>query len=151
MANRQLTEIVYNRLILAYREKPGEHKHAALKSGLNWRTARRGWEIGWAPRIPWAPCIKTIIETEQTEARAKILIEKAQQTVEEAQRVTTVVPALQPKAREDALDSRVQETRVVRLAREFRFGRHGPIVGGERLGGSGGRILKNTQGMKNTC
>lgn len=118
MANRQITQAVYNKLVEAYREQPEVHKHAAQASGLNWRTARRGWERGWTPRIPWAPAIKEVIGAEQKDARARLIAEKQQQVKAEVEASTTTPVALQSAAREDATNTLVQEAKLVRAARE---------------------------------
>lgn len=118
MANRQITHAIYNALVVAYREQPEGHKLAAERAGVNWRTARRGWERGWAPRLPWAPAIKDVVANEQKEARARLVIKQAQQAQAEVQAAVTTPAAIQAKAREDALDSRVQEAKLVRASRE---------------------------------
>jgi hypothetical protein len=118
MANRQITHAIYNALVVAFRERPENHKHAAAMAGVNWRTARRGWEYGWAPRLAWAPAIKLIIKNEQHEARAKLIVEQAQKETAEAKVATTTPTAVADKAREDAISARVNEARMVRAARE---------------------------------
>ena len=117
MANRQLTHAIYNALVAAYREKPEDHRHAAQAAKVNWRTARRGWEHGWTPRLAWAPPIKDVILNEQKATRARLADEREQQTRAEVKAAITTPPVIQAKAREDALDTRLQEARVVRAAR----------------------------------
>lgn len=118
MANRQITQDVYNRLVAAYREQPEVHKFASEAAGVNWRTARRGWELGWAPRLPWAPAIKDVILNEQKEARARLIIEGSRKATEDAQAATKTPESIQLKAREDAVDTLMQEAKLIRAARE---------------------------------
>lgn len=117
MANRQLTHEIYNALVAAYREKPEDHRNAAESAGVNWRTARRGWEQGWTPRLEWAPPIRDVIRGEQAAVRARLADEKAQHVKGEVKAAVTTPAALQPKAREDAIDARLLEARLVRNAR----------------------------------
>lgn len=117
MANRQLTHEIYNALVAAYREKPEDHRNAAEAAKVNWRTARRGWEHGWTPRLEWAPAIKDVVRGEQAAVRARLADEKAQQVKGEVKAAVTTPAAIQPKAREDAIDARLQEARLVRTTR----------------------------------
>jgi len=122
MGLKGITEELYGRLVEAYRDIPGEAQggvqRAAKAAGCDNRTARKGWEEGFARG--WSGArrpIREVIWAEQEVARARL----AQQQ-DEAQRKALEAEAMAKAetrrgAITDATDSRVEEGRVVRLLR----------------------------------
>lgn len=117
---RPITREFYEALLQAFREQPGNIRAAAAKAGCDARLAKKAWELGiaWAIEATGArKPIKDTIAEEQTIARARLEEQEAakrQLTIEqEAQRLAD----LKQKASADATDSRVQEGKVVRMAR----------------------------------
>jgi hypothetical protein len=117
MARRDVTPELYNVLLAAFRERPGNFAYAAAASvgalgpdrGCERRMAKTGWEQGWAKRHPWARCIRVVLEEEQTAARAKQLAEEtAARRLADVERV---------RAREQAIGVTQQEATAVKLAR----------------------------------
>lgn len=60
---------LYERLLAAYRENPGNHTAAGRVAGCDRRTARAIWEKGWR-KVDSAPPISSLIGDEQEIARA---------------------------------------------------------------------------------
>jgi len=114
MARRPIQREFYDNLLKAFRDAPGNGAHAARKAGCDQRTAKRAWEKGWSPGIPWARPIKHLIEEEREEARA------AQRRLEE--RKDAEAAEERGKAREDAVQSLVQEGQMIRLGRSNALG-----------------------------
>lgn len=120
-ANRQITSVQYQALLTAFRDYPGNIARASRASGVDRRTAKRGWEQGWAVdgrRVP----IREIVAEEQAHARARVkeLEDQVGRQTAEAEahrRITTVSKAL-----EDVTASRVQEAQMIRLARGATIG-----------------------------
>lgn len=108
----------HERLLEAYRDRPGAFGPAARKAGVNERTAKRYWLTGHpdAPDIRAKP-ISAIIAEEQELARSRMF--DLQQKVDalaaelEAKRRQEV----SSKAQQDATDTRVQEAQIIRMAR----------------------------------
>lgn len=69
MAFRPLTRDLYDMLLAAYRESPGNFTHAANVAGCGRPMAKRGWVQGW-PRFPWARPIRKVFDEEKREAIA---------------------------------------------------------------------------------
>ncbi len=107
---REITPDLYNRLVEAFRLKPGIYTFAARVCGVEHRTAKRAWMRGWAsPHKKWAIAIKDLFEQEQEKLRAdrmKAIEEQAR--IEEEQVL---------KAQEDAKTTLQQEAEGVRQAR----------------------------------
>ena len=108
MARRVITQHLYDSLVIAYRERPGNHSNAAKVAGCERRMARRAFESGWA-KAPWAVPIKAVLEREQVEARALVQSDRTSeyQRLAESQRL----------AQADAIEARAQEGKMVRMAR----------------------------------
>lgn len=117
MARRAITQEIYNALLTAYREHPAGHGHARVAAGVDSRTAKKAWQEGW-PKLGWAPPIKGVVEEEQKEARARLAVEQAKATNAAMKAGAALPQGLQGAAKEDALDSRVKEAQLVRLARD---------------------------------
>ncbi len=108
MPRAVITQEVYDRLLAAYREVPGNVTRASRMSGCGLMMARRAWEAGW-PRLPWAVPIQAVLLHEQEEARAAV--------AREADRERERQEAIRETARADAIKARTEEGQAVRMAR----------------------------------
>lgn len=108
MAQRVITQHLYDSLLVAYRERPGNHSNAARVAGCERRMARRAFESGWE-RMPWAVPIKIVLDREQVTARAARHKDRSDEyeLMAEAQKL----------AQQDAVDARTQEARLVKMSR----------------------------------
>lgn len=68
MAGKAQTREVYDALVAAFREQPGNGSAAARTVGIEARAALRAWHKGW-PRFEWGRPIKDVIADEQAAAR----------------------------------------------------------------------------------
>ena len=108
MAGRSLTRSLYDKLVDAYREAPGNASHAGRLSGVDRRTAQRAWERGW-PAYPWARPIKTVLADEDRLARVRAAeIEARAKSTEDADR---------EKERKEAIEARATELSMLKAAR----------------------------------
>lgn len=103
------TRELYEILLSAFREAPGNYAHALRASGMSDRKAmRRVWEKGWR-NLPWARPIKVVLEEEQKEA----LLEVARQRELEREERDRQREAV----RQEAIKSRVEEGQAADIAR----------------------------------
>jgi hypothetical protein len=107
MPNRKkITQDLYDRLMEAFKNKPGNYRHAAQVSGCDQRTAKKAWLAGWTQATtPWAVPIKTTLEGEQQRAREKLAYAQQEMT-----RTKAVV--------EDASTQLAEEAKLVRNVRQ---------------------------------
>lgn len=113
---RALTLENVESLLEAFRKAPGNYSHAARCAGVDSRTAKRGWLIGWRKWLE-GKAIKDIIEDEQIEARAELERRKAEVSALEAELEARRRQEVQEQAQKDAMESTVQEGQMIRLAR----------------------------------
>jgi hypothetical protein len=108
MARRALTRELYDSLVIAFREAPGNASFAARRALCERRMAKRGWEIGW-PQYPWAKPIKRVLENEKIDAmaQARMATVRAQEAAE----------AERDAARQEAIDAKKQEHQMLKAAR----------------------------------
>lgn len=109
MPKRSIKREFYDNLVNAFRESPGVAAHAARQAGCDARTARRAWDKGWTPGIPWARSIKLVLEDEQEAART------LQRRIEEDKHLRAQDD--RDKARDDAVSALAQEGQMLKLAR----------------------------------
>ena len=81
----RVTQQVWDLLIEAYREDPGNHSHASRRALVKRTTAKRAYEIGY-PSRPWAikPIKQLLVEDIQL-ARARLELEAEREELEEDQ------------------------------------------------------------------
>lgn len=108
MARRRQTQEAYDAALAAYREKPGVHANAARAAKVEFRTAKRMWEEGWA-QVPGAIAIRERLQRDAEEARAEV----ARQGMLKREQAD----AMREQARRDAVESHAAEGAMVRLAR----------------------------------
>lgn len=105
---RPLTRELYDRLLEAYRDRPGAHQLAATAAGCHIQTARRLWSKT-STQYPWAEPIKLVLEREAAEyQKAKRAAERAMLDKELAER----------EARRTALrEAQKADEQIMQLAR----------------------------------
>lgn len=108
MAYRIMTQDLYDSLVLAYREKPGNHSNAGRVAGCDRRMAKRAWETGWE-RLPWAKPIQAVLRDEQVQARAAIHRDRRDEYMREEK--------LRAEAAAEAAEARAQEGKLVKTSR----------------------------------
>lgn len=79
---RPITPELYERMLKAFREEPGNASYAARFAGCERRMTKRAWEKGW-PQHGWAKPIRHVLEEERFTAVA----EAARRRREEATKV----------------------------------------------------------------
>ena len=108
MSRRPITEELYDSLLRAFREAPGNASYAARLSGCDRRMAKRGWEQGW-PAFDWAKPIRVMLEREKEAARSqRIQAEREIQAKDRGER---------ERARQDAIKTTGEEARAVQQLR----------------------------------
>lgn len=109
MPARVINPDLYEAMLSAFREQPGNLSHVQRKCGVGYDFARRAWSVGWLPRWPFARPIEQVLEEEKVKLRAEArrAEEAARRQGDEERR----------KAREDALAAMAQEGRILALAR----------------------------------
>jgi len=108
MARRIITRELYDMLLTAYRESPGNASNAARYAGVGRRFARRAWDTGWE-KHPWARPIMDVITDEQSESRAMRGAERLAEYRDAAK--------MRDMARTDAIEQRAAESRTLKMAR----------------------------------
>ena len=108
MGYRVMNQDLYDSLVIAYREKPGNHTNAGLVAGCDRRMAKRAWSQGWS-RLPWAKPIEQVLKDEQVLARAAVQEARRDEFLEHE--------AIRQAAMQEAVDARAEEGRMVRHAR----------------------------------
>jgi hypothetical protein len=105
--SKRMDKAVYERLLEAYRLKPGNASHARRIAKTGEITASRAWSKGWPDQE--LPPIRTVIEEERIKARSMLEAERLARTASEK------------KTREDAsknaLETRKQEGQMATFSR----------------------------------
>jgi hypothetical protein len=104
-----ITDELYNRLLEAYRETPGNYTKAAKAAGCGFKMARSMWLRGGAHQgiaYSWAHPICQVLESEQEEAR----VAAAEREVEERE-------TLREQGRQEAVKARTEEVKSLHFAR----------------------------------
>lgn len=121
---KPISEEKYHELIECFRENGRKYTVASRQCSCSVATAKKAWLEGW-PERGW-PAIKAVLKDESLLARSRRAAEKvtdvligqeealAQQAEEEAR--------ARLKAREDAIQARAQEAKMVALARANTIG-----------------------------
>jgi hypothetical protein len=68
MAKARRDRALWDLLVEAFRERPGNFSHAARHAGTTRRAAKHAWEFGWA-KVSWARPIKSVVHEEGDEAQ----------------------------------------------------------------------------------
>lgn len=109
MSKKAISRELYEQMLEAFREEPGNIGYVAKKCDVEYRTAAKCWKVGWESKY-FDPA-KDTIEQEQLEARSRVASEKAKRNLETVSIKSEVV-------RQDAIEIRTHETKMVRGARE---------------------------------
>lgn len=105
----------YDAMVDSYRDTPGNFRACSRTTGVDRRTAKKAWEDGWPGR--GLEPIKIVIEQEQDAARARLHdARKAELEALAKQNVQAQVET-RAMAKIDAVESRTEEARMVRVAR----------------------------------
>lgn len=114
MARVKITPEYYERLVTAFRERPGIVTSAADLAGVSRKTAHKGWHHGWPEH--GFPAIRDRLDQEAQAVRARLAEQEereaaSKQALKEAQTQTA-------KAQQDATSTREREALMVRASRE---------------------------------
>jgi hypothetical protein len=124
MAKRKITNDIYNAVLDAFREHPGNYSAAQklakadprTEGSIAYATMRKAWNIGWPEQEKKS--IKAALASEALAAR-RLLEEQKKVTEQDALAALVSDEALiAEQARNDAITARVGETKLVRAARE---------------------------------
>lgn len=108
MAGTPLSRDLYDRMVAAYRECPGNHSRAARAVGVDRRMTTRAWLKGW-PRYAWARPVSAVLAEEHDTARSRLA------AVE--QRALAERQAERDKASVASVEARTEEEQLLRAAR----------------------------------
>ncbi len=103
-----MTRELYDSLVEAYRESPGNAAHAARRGGCERRMARRAWDLGWKD-YPWARPIRLVMADEANLARAR--------AAEITRTAVSAADAQRDAARKEHVEALAQEQQVLKVAR----------------------------------
>lgn len=106
---RPLTKELYETLVIAFRESPGNGAYAARRALCDPRMARRLWDGKPYKDYPWAKSIKALLDAEKLEAQ--------QRAIEANRRAMEAAEADREKARREGEEARNQERQILRVAR----------------------------------
>lgn len=112
MAWRAITRELYDALLVAFREKPGNYAHAATRAGCGYRMAKHGWLKGWVtPKggATWAIPFSQVLKEEQ---EAAILLSYKKQEEERKAKETE-----REVVRQESLERRVEMLRIGKALR----------------------------------
>ncbi len=109
MSSRVITRELWEAILAAFRSNPGQFSYVQERTGVGRRLAKRAWDEGWLPRIPYARPIRIVLEEEKFKARAE------QRRQEELARHGQT--AEQKAAAEDARKATAQEGQMISAGR----------------------------------
>jgi hypothetical protein len=109
MAGTPLSRDLYERMLAAYRECPGNHSRAARAVGVDRRMTTRAWKVGW-PKYPWARPISDVLTEEYDTAKSRMA------AVED--RAVSEARAEREAAAAAAMEARTEEEQMIRAARK---------------------------------
>ncbi len=116
MGRKIVDQKLWDKLLEAYREEPGNISRAAKLCGVTRVTARRAWEAGWNDR-PWSKVsIAQLIELERDIARSRLELE------DEAADLASDKADLEAErdreaSRQRSIKTKEEEGRMVQIAR----------------------------------
>jgi hypothetical protein len=102
-----ITQELYDKLTIAYREAPGKHPLAARRALCRRETAKKAWDQGW-PHKGFRP-ISVVLQEEHMAAMAAAR--------DAAARAANEAEAVREKARQEAIESLAQEKQMLKAAR----------------------------------
>jgi len=112
----RVTQEIWDKLIEAYREDPGNHSHASRHALVKRITAKRAYEIGY-PSRPWAiKPIKQLILEDIELARARIQLDNERADLEDDQ-ADLEAERDREASRQHAITAKQQEGQLVASAR----------------------------------
>lgn len=108
MGRRIITEHLFEKMVNAFRESPGNYAHAIRMTGVGIDLVRRAWNRGW-PHVRNGQSVQDVFRDEEIKARANILAEQA------ARRASAEKD--REDAKKQAIESRKVEGQMVALSR----------------------------------
>lgn len=112
---RRIDQDLYDEIIDAFRENPGNFHAVSQAVGCSWRTAKKAWTEGWEKRN-FGP-VEKVIELEELEARAVRLEEEEQKLARLREEEAVNDAHIRAQARRDAIAARAEEAKMVKAAR----------------------------------
>lgn len=107
---------LWDKLLEAYTDDPGNHSSAARHANVQRRTARRAWDIGYPDR-PWGiKPIRLIIKDLAELARSRLQLEADQLDLDQ-DKAELEAERDRERARQHALQSREQEGKLIQATR----------------------------------
>lgn len=106
---RPLTQDLYDSLVIAFREAPGNVSFAARRAICSRQLAKRLWDGRPYKDYPWAKPISVVLEDERLAAMAFAR--------EAARRDAEAKEAQRQRASEEAIEAQAQERQMLRVAR----------------------------------
>ena len=93
----------YEQILQSFREAPGNVSNAARNAGVDFKTAKRLWEVGW-PKFTWARPIQDMLEEERQKALATVAERmQKERSIHESERERARVLGIETKAAEEQL------------------------------------------------
>lgn len=112
---RRIDQDLFDDLVEAFRETPGNFNAVSKAVGVSWRTAKKAWLKGW-PAREFGPVSK-VIELEELEARANRAEADERKLAELKEDEAVNDAAIRAQARRDAIAARSEESTMVKAAR----------------------------------
>lgn len=109
MAGTPLSRDLYDRIVAAYRECPGNHSRAARAVGVDRRMTTRAWTVGW-PKYTWARPIAAVLAEEYDTAKSRAAAMEDRAVVE--------ARAERERAAEASIEARTEEEQMIKAARK---------------------------------
>jgi len=134
MAWRPLTRDIYDALVAAFRDRPGQYTHAAKRAGVEFRMAKRGWLTGWMNQAAWAKPIHVLLEEEADTSRADALRQAEAERAAQARDRSL--------ARQESVERRTQ---MIQLAKAMRGTLGAGVVALQKIGPVLAKALESFQ------
>lgn len=110
MGRRAYTRDLYENLLEAFKQAPGNVSRAAITAGCGREMAKIAWEKGFKTKHFELPPIASVLNDLEAEARARLAEEEAERSRKAAE--------MRAKAREDAIKAAAEEAKGTRYARQ---------------------------------
>jgi hypothetical protein len=109
----RVDEVLWDQLVAAFRDDPGNVKGTARRVGVTPKTAKRAWDKGYPTRGAWGlKSIKQLMSEEQSIAQSRLQHEQDAHELEEDRRALEAERDREAM-RQRAIDTLVQEGRLV--------------------------------------
>jgi len=112
MPFKEINQSVYDALVIAFRDQPGNASRAGRQAGIDRRTAGLAWERGW-PNRGWLPIKLVLADEKSTQVKKAKELQDIEREEREAER---------ERRRKNADERDKQEEDMVKLARSTTLG-----------------------------